>query len=133
MAIVRIGAATANFDTRAEIVFPQRQLKSETGYLFFIRTVPITVVTRYQYLNLILIIQNGGNPIETALEAKFFPKGRMLMFSVAVPKLEDIKDPNCNILALPREFYRDAGELRRIDLELLWEDKEDYEAKSVCL
>lgn len=133
MGLASIGVLTADWETKDELLFPSVDLKDDKSYLFFIRTVTPGISTKNQYLNLIAELSSDEGPIETVLEAKFFPKGRMLQFSVAVPKLSFYNDPQCRIIALPKEFYPGTATDSQLLVELLWEDKEDFEAKSVSL
>jgi hypothetical protein len=133
MTITVIGAATANFDTRAQILFPSVNLRRNDGYLFFIQTVPDTTVTTQQYINLIAVLDYGGFTFEQPLEAKFFPKGRPMCFGVAVPRLDDFDDADCTILALPQEFYPGQGSIRSLPVQLSWEDGRRYDVSGMEL
>lgn len=133
MALASIGTGTLDFDARTELLFPPVGLNDNNGYLFFIRTTPATTTTDFQYVNLIAQFSSDEGLIETPLLAKFFPKGRTMGFAVAVPKLEFWNDPDCSIIALPREFYPGKGTVRQLDVELLWEDREDFAANSVSI
>lgn len=131
MALRSIGSAVASFDTRADVLFPPVRLEEEKGYAFFIRATPTTTVLTLQYLNLFAVFSQGVQVYETPLLAKFFPKGRMMGFGVGVPKVSFMNNPDCEILAQPKEFFPNSGPVRMLDVELLWDNSEEYEAKSV--
>lgn len=131
MALVSLGTRTLDWDTRTTEEFDTIDLNDNRGYLFFVRTVPSTVMTQNQYLVMIAKLSSDEGFIETPLEAKFFPKGLMMQFSVAVPRLSIYNDPDVSILALPREFKRGTGSDRQLDIEVLYEDDDDLRATEV--
>lgn len=131
MALTTIGVGTADFDARADLLFPAVGVREQRGYAFFVRANPPATVLTLQYLNLFAILSNGANEYETPLLAKFFPKGRMMGFSVGVPRLSFMRNPDCQILAQPKEFFPGAGPIRAVDIELMWDDRDDFQAQSV--
>lgn len=133
MALATIGSGQINFDTRVELLFPSVRLEEEKGYAFFIRAVPITTVLSLQYVNLYAYFTRGATEYQTPLLSKFFPSGRTMGFAVGVPKLSFMGNPDCSIIAQPKEFFPNSSIVRAIDVELLWDNSEEFEAKSAPL
>lgn len=133
MAYTQIGGRTVDWDDRADIAFQPVELDEGKGYLFFLEVVGASQATTLQYANVTALFTTEVGEIETPLLAKFFPKGRVMGFSVAVPKLSYFKDVECRIVLTPREFYPKSGPNRSLNIRLLWEDKEDFDADSVPL
>jgi len=131
MALSLIGSNVIDFDSRTEIQYPPVSLEEGKGYLFFARANPLTTTTLRGYVNLIALLDTSYGQVEFPLEAKFFPKGNLMAFSVAVPKAKWDKDIGCTILALPREFYKGSSQVRQFNLEMLWEDEEDYKVDAI--
>ena len=131
MALSSIGSGTIDFDSKATVQFPAVTLQENNGYLFFVRADPITTTTLGGYVNLISLLDTSYGQVEFPLEAKFFPKGYLMGFSIAVPRARWQGQIPCSILALPREFYKGAAQVRQFTLELLWEDNQDYRVNTV--
>lgn len=133
MALISLGTRNLDWDTRVTEEFDSVGLRDNRGYLFFVRAVPITAIPMNQYMVMIAKISSDEGFIETPLEAKFFPKGFMMQFSVALPRLSFYSDPDVSILVLPREFKRGTGTLRQMDIEVLYEDDDDLLATQVSI
>lgn len=131
MALTSLGTGIIDFDTRATVQLPSFQGRERRGYLCFVRAVPITTTISRGYVNLIPLLQTSYGSVEFPLEAKFFPKGNLMAFSIAVPQADWDRDIDIGLLALPREFYRASSEVRQFTLEWLYEDGEDYEVDAI--
>ncbi len=123
MALTLLGSGTANFDTKADVVFPSLTLQRARAYFFFINTVPAPVLPKKQYILLFAKYQSGTFIHESKLIAKFFSNGPRMMFVVPVPDLSFMPNSySTQVIARPSEFFKGSGLLRTVPLQLSWDD-----------
>lgn len=133
MAVSLIGTVTADFDTRETVVFPRVRVEEGKGYLFFLRTVPLSVVSENQYMLVIPVFRTRLGRVELPLDSKFFPKNAAMMVSVPVPKLDEFSRAALQIALLPRALYRTSADVGSMQVQLLWDRNEEVDAESISL
>lgn len=133
MAVSLIGSVTADFETKEIVVFPSVDVKEGEGYLFFLRTVPLSVASPNQYMLVIPIFTTDLGRVELPLDSKFFPKNAAMMVSVPVPKLDEFKDATLEIALLPRSLYRTPADVGAMRVDLLWDEDEEVKVESISL
>lgn len=123
MAKINLGDRQADWDTKADLVWPTRNLSDDDVYYFFMESVPANLVWRRQYLNLFARYTATGGSFESPLIAKFFANGFPMIFTVSVPGSSITANPTpVAIVARPREFYAGAGTVRLGTVRASFED-----------
>lgn len=123
MAKVSLGDRVADWDTKADIVWPTRNLSDDDVYYFFMESVPSNAVWKGQYLNLFARYNATGGAFESPLIIKWFANGLPVIFTVPVPASSITPNPTAvAIVARPKEFYPGAGTVRLGTVRASFED-----------
>lgn len=131
MAKIDIGTLTADLDTRSTEETPIITLRSNNSYLFFIRTVPPTLMNEDGYLNIVATIGGAALTVKTPLICKYFPTGEEMCFLLPVPRVVNSNDQDVTIQILPREFFQGRATVRQFDVILSYDDARDYDIGAV--
>ena len=126
-----VSTQDVDLDNREPVRFSSVGLNQDKGYLFMLSLRPIESRLDNTYFTVVAVFQTGIGQVETNLEAKFYPKGRLLMFSVPVPSAELFNNAQCFIEIEPKNRFRGPQDSGVIRVRLLFEDAVELEAKSV--
>lgn len=134
MALVVVGSGLANFDTKADVIFPSVTLARGDSYFFFVEATPAPLFMRKQYILLVARYISGAVVHESKLLAKFFSNGLPMIFTVPVPDLSFFPASyGVQVVARPSEFYLGAGNLRQVSLRLLRDNAKSIKGVSSVL
>lgn len=126
MVKVDIGAAIANFDTRAPAVVGSVDLRSNRSHLFYVRpTVPGTL-NPDAYLLMAVGFNLTPGVVKSPLISKYFFDGIEMVYLVPVPRVRDTPDQTVIVGFFPREFYRNRAPLRQVDVTIAYEDARSF-------
>lgn len=118
-----VGDGVADFDARADVVFPALTLQGGRGYYFLVSSQPVVSVPSQQYISMFARYSSGANLIETKMLAKFFSNGAAMMFVVPVPDFSFMPASySVRVIGRPKEFYRGSGTLRTMGVRLSRDD-----------
>ncbi len=123
MAIANLGIKECDWVSKDAVEFQSVQVKEGRSYLFFLKVDP-TTTTRNQYLAVIASFSTAEGEVELPLECKYFPNGQLLLVPVSVPGVDLFKDVPLKIVVLPKEFKKGSATEKLLDIELLFEEKE---------
>ncbi len=122
MAKTEFYGGTVNFIERTGFETTTLQLRSGSGYLFFLEEQEPTPTKGIAYLNVIGVVEGDYGRIRSPLITKWFPGGDCGGFYFVIPNADWGNVVDVSFELTPKELVRGASGIRDLGISVLWED-----------